>query len=258
MSLIIFSHSDYYFLWPVIEECIHKLRELNPIFACNKTEMKKPTGFTKYIEYTEAHCYAERWIKDILPNIDVQHILVVHDVQLIVKCDVSHIHEIMKLMKENNIDRCSLNVFNGNDTVENNLVKLCNLKSSYGKTITPYDVCPAIWKKESIEKIFRTFPNETYRTSELNELLQTFCRNNLKCFGLHNNSSQKTYYCLGRPYHEYFKILHITIKNEITFPSDVYMDMKPEFLYYFEKYKLSETIKINNNYKFILEHFKPL
>lgn len=257
MNLIIFSHSDYSCLWPLIEECMQQTPELNPIFACNKTDMIKPSGFTKYVEYDETHCYAERWIKDILPYVDTQYILVVHDVHLIVNCNTTFIHKITQIMSENHIDRCSLNVFDGGNTIENYNIKLCDLNSAHGNTLIPYDVCPAIWKKESFKNLFETFSTETYRTSELNKTLQKFCRNTFKCFGL-QKTDEPIYYCLGRPYNEYFKILFITIQNEITFPPEVYMDMKSEFVYFFEKYKLSEKIKINNNYKFLLNQFRPI
>jgi len=257
MSLIIFSHSDYYFLWPIIEECIQKIQGLNPIFVCNNTDLNKPNGFTKYIEYDDKLSYGQRWTKDILPYIDEKYILLVHDVQLIVNCDSNFIYKIMQIMLENSIDRCSLNVFNGKHIIENYNIKLCHLNSAYGNTITPYDVCPAIWKTDSFKKLFSKFPNETYRTSELNEELQIFCRNNLRCFGL-QKTNEKIYYCLGRPYFEYFKILHITIKNELMFPVEVYMDMKNEFLYFSKKYNLIEKIKNNHNYGFILNNFKPI
>ena len=98
MSLIIFSHSDYSYLWPIIEECIQKIPQLTPIFVCNKTDINKPNGFTKYIEYDDKLCYSQRWTKDILPYIDEKYILVVHDVQLIVNCDINFIHKIIKIM----------------------------------------------------------------------------------------------------------------------------------------------------------------
>ena len=257
MSLIIFSHSDYSYLWPIIEECIQKIPQLTPIFVCNKTDINKPNGFTKYIEYDDKLCYSQRWTKDILPYIDEKYILVVHDVQLIVNCDINFIHKIIQIMVENRIDRCSLNVFNGKHIVENYNIKLCHLNSAYGNTLTPYDVCPAIWKTDSFKKLFNTFPNETYKISELNEELQIFCRNNLRCFGL-QKTNEKIYYCLGRPYFECFKIVFITIKNELVFPVEVYMDMKNEFLYFLEKYKLTEKIKINHNCSFIVNNFKPI
>ena len=258
MSLVIFSHTDYSYLWPIIEECMQPLLSaLNPIFVCNKTEMSKPTGFVKYIEYDQTRCYAQRWTRDVLPHIDSKYILVVHDVSIIVNCGTEQIRKIFQLMMENNIDRCSLNVFNGNDIIENYGIKLCNLNSARGNTFTPYDVCPAIWKTESFKLLFESFPNETYRTSELNQSLQSFCSKNFKCFGL-QKTSERIYYCLGRPYLIFFKILHITIQGEITFPPKVYMDMQSEFLYFFKKYKLSEKIKINNNYQFVLNNFKHI
>jgi hypothetical protein len=163
----------------------------------------------------------------------------------------------MQIMLENNIDRCSLNVFNGKNVVEKYNINLCHLNSSHGNTFTPYDVCPAIWKTDSLKELFNAFPNETYRSSELNNNLQTFCRNNLTCYGL-QKINEKIYYCLGRPYLFSFKVLFITIKNEMMLPIDVYMDMKDDFLYFLKKYNLNEKIKFNNNYSFILNNFRCL
>jgi len=260
MSIIIFSHSDYSFLWPIIEESLEKIEnivKLNPIFVSNKTDLIKPSGFTKYIEYDDKLCYAKRWTKEILPFIDTEYILIAHDVQIIVNCDICFINNIIQLMNENGLDRCSMNVFNGGDIIETKDIKLCNLNMASGLTFTPYDVCPSIWKTHSFKILFETFSNETYRTSELNERLQNFCREKLKCYGL-QKTNQKIHYCLGRPYLEYFKILFITIQNEISFPPEVYMDMKDEFLYFFEKYKLSDKISVNRNYGFILDNFKNI
>ena len=255
MSLVIFSHTDYSYLWPIIEECMQPLSALNPIFVCNKTEMRKPTGFVKYIEYDETTSYAKRWTNNVLPHIDSKYILVVHDVSIIVNCVTEPIYKIFQLMLENNIDRCSLNVFNGNNVIEKYGIKLCNLNSARGNTLTPYDVCPAIWKTASFKLLLESFPDETYKTSELNESLQSFCTKKFNCFGL-QKTSEKIYYCSGRPYLIFFKILHLTIKGELTFPPEVYMDMQTNFAYFFEKYKLSEKIKINNNYQFVLNNFR--
>jgi len=256
MNLIIFSHSDYSVLWPILEESIENIQDINKVFVCNKTDLIKPKGFQKYIEYDDKKCYSKRWIEDIL-HIDKSYVLIIHDVQVIVNCDTKYILEIVELMEENNIDRCSLNVFNGKEIIGKNNVNLCNLNTAKGLTFTPYDTCPSIWKTKSFIKLWETFPNETYGSSELNANLQEFCKHNLKCFGLQKNN-ERIYYCLGRPFLKEFKILLITIKNEITFPKNVYMDMETEFTYYFEKYNLCEKIKINNNYGFVLNNFNKL
>ena len=113
MSLIIFSHSDYSYLWEIIQDYISEFKELNPIFISNiNNSIQKPYGFTKYIEYNESDCYAQRWI-NILDNIDSEYILIVHDVQIIVNCDIDKIKTLFYDISYNNIDRCSLNVFNG-------------------------------------------------------------------------------------------------------------------------------------------------
>lgn len=260
MSLIIFSHTDYSFLWSIIEETfenIENIVKLNPIFVSNRTHLIKPKNFTKYIEYNDTLSYAERWTKDILPYIDSKYILIVHDVQIIVNCDINFIDNIIQLMNEDDVDRCSMNVFSGIDIIENKNIKLCNLNTAHGLTLTPYDVCPAIWKTSSFKTLFETFSKESYRTSEYNKELQRFCSEKLKCYGL-QKTNQKIYYCLGRPFLEKFKILFITTKNEITFPQEVYMNMKDEFLHFFEKYKLSEKINVNRNYGFILDNFKNI
>jgi hypothetical protein len=255
MSLVIFSNSEYSFLWPIIEESINKIK-FNKIFVCDVNELEKPNGFDKYITYDINNCYAKRWTTDIIPNIESNYILVVHDVQIIVNMDEEFILKNLQLMTEYNIDRCSLNVFNGNNIIENYNIKLCDLNYSQGNTIVPYDVCPAIWNKKSLNILFERFPNETYRTSELNNDLQSFCRNNFRCYG-QQKMRDKIFYCLGRPYLNYFKILHITIKKEALYPLDVYMDMQEEFIYYWNKYKLFNFVKINNYY-FILRNFKEL
>ena len=93
INLIIFSHSDYSVLWPILEESVEKVQGITKMFVCNKTDLIKPKGFQIYIEYDDKKYYSERWTEDILPNINEKYILVVHDVQVIVNCDTKHILE---------------------------------------------------------------------------------------------------------------------------------------------------------------------
>jgi hypothetical protein len=225
--------------------------------VCNKTEIKKPNGFIKYIEYDENLCYSDRWTKNILPEINSKYILILHDVQIIIKYDEYFISNIITLMQKHNIDRISLNVFDGVDVINDYNIKICNLNNAVGNTTIPYDNCPCIWNKESFRVLLDSFPNETYRTSELNNNLQIFCREKMRCYGL-QKTNKKIYYCLGRPFLENFCVLFITIKNELLGPIEVYMDMKDDFLYYLNKYKLSDRINFNNNYDFILNQYRTI
>jgi hypothetical protein len=256
MSLVIFSNSEYSFLWPIIEESVSQIK-IHKIFACDVCDKEKPQGFDQYIYYDVTQCYAKRWTFDILPKINSKYILVVHDVQIIVNFDEEFILKNLQIIDQYSIDRCSLNVFDGIEKVQNDGINLCSLNNATGNTLTPYDVCPAIWKTSSFKLLFETFSNESYRTSELNKELQMFCRNKLRCFGQQTTNAKK-YYCLGRPNLHEYQTLHITIQNEICHPIDVYMDMKEKFLYYANKYKLQDFFKINNTYNFILTNFKPI
>lgn len=256
MSLVIFSNSEYSYLWPIIEESVSKIK-IHKIFVSDFNEIEKPKNFQQYIQYNSNNCYSKRWTHDILPKIESEYILIVHDVSIIVNMNEEFILKNIKLMCENSIDRCSLNVFSGNQQIENYGIKLCNLNNASGNTITPYDVCSAIWRKKSLKTLFEIFPEETYASSELNHNLQNFCRNNFKCYG-QQKTNEKIFYCLGRPYLNEFKILHITIKKEILNPIEVYMDMKDDFLYYSNKYNLNNFININDNFKSILDNFRPI
>lgn len=257
MSLIIFSNSEYSYLWPLIEETISKIIFSNKVFVSDYSDIPNPKGFDQYITYDLNNCYAKRWTLDILPKISTEFIIVVHDVQLIINFDNTFICNLLEILKNNNIDRCSLNLFNGCEIIEENSIKICNLNNAKGNTFTPYDLCPTIWNIKSFNKLFKTFSEETYTGSELNPNLQNYCANNFKCFGI-QKTEKKILYCLGRPYSEHFKVLHITLKKEITYPIEVYMDMKDDFLYFFSKYELNKFVKINTNYSFILNGFKKI
>lgn len=257
MSLVIFSNSECNYLWPLIEETVEKITKINKIFVCDVLSSEKPKGFDKYISYDNNKDYTKIWTDEILPNIESNYILIVHDIQIIVNIDEEFILNHFKLMSEYSIHRCSLNVFDGNCIVEKYGIKLCDLNYASGNTFTPYDVCPAIWDKKSLMILFKIFPDETCTTSELNDRLQIFCRKNFKCCG-QKKTTDKIYYCLGRPYLNNFKILHITIKKELLGPLEVYMDMKDDFIYYLNKYKLYEILSKNNDYAFILNNFREI
>jgi hypothetical protein len=258
MSLVIFSHSDYSYLWPIIQDITVDLFKLNPIFIFNsENNIVPPSGFEKYIKYDSTLCFAERWLK-VLPEIESDYILVVHDVCLIINADITKLEQLFNIVKNNNIDRCCLNVFDGDDVIAGD-IPLCNLSSATtkSKTYIPYDVSPSIWKKQSFLNLWTMFPNETYANSEQNHALKNYCKTNLACFGL-QKTNEKIYYCVGRPYYDFFNILHITIKGEVMFPYEVYMDNINKFHEFFVKYDLEKRVRVNENYGFVLTNFNKL
>lgn len=253
VNLIIYSNSEYSYLWQIIEDTIKPLYDLKPIFISNSTDIKKPDGFVEYIEYDVNDCYSQRWLK-IISQLESKYIIVVHDVNIILNCEIDNIFKLIKLIDINNIDRCSLNIFQNNNYIDNGTnLQICDLNCSNtkSKTYIPFDNCPSIWKTTSFLKLWTNFPNENYRNCELNINLQNFCRDIFKCFGLNCNGEQ-IYTCTGRQYYSFFKILHITIKGRLTFPIEVYMDMKEDLIKILEKYSLLEKIQVDNSYGWII------
>ena len=161
-------------------------------------------------------------------------------------------------MKENCLDRCSLNLFKGNEHIINNDIILCNLKTAIGNNFIPYDVCPSIWNVKSLHKLVSQFPYETYRGSELNIDLINYCKNNFKIYGIQKKEDDEVYYCRGIPYSKNFKILFITIQGDILYPFEVYMSGLEQFNNIQNKYNIIERVKKIRNYKSVINNFKPL
>ena len=203
-DLVIHSHSDYAYLWLIIEEKIKPFTNINTIFYSNSNStIDKPRGFKKYVEYDEKMSYSQRWISLLennkLTNIlhDCDYIIVVHDVHIIVNCQINKLIKLVDILDTNNIDKCSLNVFNGEDIINDEIV-ICNLNTSHIKSLTfiPYDVGPAIWKKKAFLTLWKAFPNTSYKESELNNNLQNYCKYNFSVVYFHGfvcNSGAKIY-----------------------------------------------------------------
>jgi len=261
INLLIFSHLDYIYLWDIIDDYVEKLKDLNPIFISNKNNnqvnIKKPKNFIKYIEYDDNKPYFMRFDEDILPYIYSEYILIVHDVHLIINCNVNFIHKIVLTMNNNNIDRFSMNVFNGNDIIIENDITICNLKNAIGFTYNIYDVCPTIWNKDSYKYLVNNFYNKTYNFSEQCPDVKQFCIDNFNIYGI-QKITNNIYYCLGRPYSYDFTILFLTIRGKIVVPYEVYMDGLDEFNKIKLKYNIIDRINKFTDCSFIIDNFKLL
>jgi hypothetical protein len=243
LQLVIFSHSEYNHLWPIIEDSVKNLQQLHPIFISNDTLLEKPRGFEKYLTYDTNDCFAQRWIK-LLPSIDSKYILTVLDIIIILNCDYEKLMKLVGMMETNNIDRISLLVSKATEYIEDDGLSICDLTSPnlQTKSAIPFDIRQAIWNKNSFLTLWLNFPQTPYDECE-NPPIQTFCRQNFRCYGLQSTDNQKIYWCNGSAIHNYFKVLLITIFGKFTFPLDFYMDMKEDFINIYEKYNLENKIE---------------
>jgi hypothetical protein len=280
LTLIIFTNSDYHYLWNVIDDYINKIDStyLKKILCYNdnyssnnSSNLEFPKKFDDYIPYNGNINYSKRWI-EILPKITTSHILIVHDIDIILNLDLDKLAIFFNMVKYHNIDRLSLSLFLGseiinselsnNSNMNNNKYYICNLKNVVNtRHYVPYDVSPSIWNKNTFLQLISLFPNETYASSEQNQNLQFYCRNNLKCYGIHTFADNTCYYpkyCRGLVYSNIFQFLHITTKSQLLLPYEIYMDCKTELLEILKKYNLENKISKNYDCKFVIDQFKPL
>ena len=129
-------------------------------------------------------------------------------------------------------------------------------------TIHELLIPPTIARKTDLEskfvelKQYNDIQQSKIEELEQNNNVQNYCKT-IKCYGL-QKTNEKLYYCLGRPYRYFFKILFITIKGQIPFPKKIFMDMIPHINEIYTKYYNDlKDVKINNSYQFILK-CKPL
>tara|TARA_R110000868_G_scaffold124816_1_gene329717 strand:- start:7271 stop:8038 length:768 start_codon:yes stop_codon:yes gene_type:complete len=235
--LVIKTNSAYAYLWPIINDLTKTFKKVYVLLDDNSNNFI----FNKNIicvKYDINDTYATRLYKFIL-NIDYSHIILVHDVDLILNFNFKKINEYFELIKSNNIDRLSLGVFNGNDVIYNNNITLCKLYPDMSKNyLTPFDYAPSIYNKNFLLSLYSTFKEESYKTMEINNNVQNFIFNNFKSYGIQNNSNLKLIYHRGFVYTKDFDFLHITVKGKFL-REEAYYDLKDTFIKFKNLYNLS-------------------
>jgi hypothetical protein len=82
-------------------------------------------------------------------------------------------------MKENDIDRVNIAVFDGTETLHKNEFSLCNLNKPLKQKsnhFTPTDCNSTIWNKRSFLNFLNIFPNEKYNSFDLNQDIINYCK----------------------------------------------------------------------------------
>jgi hypothetical protein len=240
-SLLIHTHSSYSYLWPIINDYIKKYTFKKVLLYDAVPENSNlPDNFDKCIQYDSSHNFARRLL-EILPILKTDYILFVPDVDIVVNLNVNALETYIELMKENNIERVHMAVFDGNEQIHNNIYALCDLNSKLKQNsnhFIPYDAGPALWNKNSFLKLLNKFPQETYNTLELKKDVQNYCKTELKCFGIQLTTNLKVKYHYGRTYCSDLDFLHITVSGKFYIPFSCYHDHEKELNYIIEKYKL--------------------
>lgn len=260
-TLLIHTHSDYSYLWPIINDYIKNI-SMNKIFAYDKIPDNSvlPSNFTSYIQYDVSLNFSKRLVP-ILNQIDYKYILLVYDVDLIINLDENALRIYMNIIDENNIERCSTAVFNGSEQLHKENYSICNLNrplKSLSNHYIPADCSPVIWNKNSFIKMLELFPNETYSSLELNKNVINYHKQKVKCYGIQYTSNINILYCKGATTCNVFSFLHITLKGKIMKPFEVYMDYKQIFLDIISKYNLNIDEIGTKNYQYVIDSFHAL
>ena len=236
LTLVIKTHSDYSYLWPIIDDYIENIK-LKKLLFHNKTE-NLPKNFDQYIEYDDKKIYMER-LNHLTDSVKEDYILLIHDIDIIINLDENLLERYFLFMKEEKVDCLNLHISVGKEILEKEDLVICNLKfPNKSNHASPYDVSPSVWKKVSLKKMTENFSYLSYRDGENDKNLQNFIREHISYFCIDKKSNININYCRNLCFSKEFNFLHITTQGKFTYPVSVYMDNEKKFLEIKEKYNL--------------------
>lgn len=241
ISLLIHTHSDYSYLWRVIQDYTKDIK-INKILAYNTTSDidQLPSCFNQYISYNANTNFARRIVK-ILEQLDDDYIFLVYDVDIIINFDLNVLQKYIEIIEENNIERVNSSLFNGASQIHKDGYALCDLNKPLkckSNHFVPIDCAPVIWKRESFTKLLKLFPNESYASLELNKDVINYCKKNVKCYGIQYTPNLQIKYNRGLTMCHLFQFLHITTKGRFLKPFSVYMDYEKILHQIVKKYNI--------------------
>jgi len=260
-KIVVYSNTDYCDILKIETDYI--LKNKNNILFINKNTLNLQQIYSSYQEvvfYDNNLPYSSRLLQ-CLEQIKEEHILLTHDIDIVLSMEQEKIENLKNLMIEQNLDRIDLK--HSNKTQSDSYIELdknCNLSRLCNTTpncemflmkqndINNYifNVNPSIWKVSTLKNILKTFPEKTYRNIEDLDV-QYYCRkfNIYKIFS--NNYIKCGYYnCL-----DFYKFLHITHSGKIlslnkecvTEYGQSYKDVESEFHNIIKKYDLKNSNK---------------
>ena len=239
-TVLIHTHSDYSYLWPIINDYIKKYN-FTKILAYNNIPENTilPDCFDRYIQYDDTQKFTGR-LCNILEQIEEEFVFLIYDVDIIINIDEGALENYINIMRDNQIDRLNIAVFDGTEYIQKNNYAICNLNKNLRQPsnhFTPIDCNPTIWNKKTCIDFLKKFPNETYNSFDLNDQIISYCKTNMKCYGIQLTPNLKILYNRGLTYCDKISLLHITVKGKFLVPFQCYADYQ------------NDLIKIINNYK---------
>lgn len=208
---VIYSHTDYEDILEIQTDHLDGVK--NKFLLINHTEnfseqTKKLFGsYKKIIFYDDSLPYASRLLSlKCLEKNDVKHIILLHDIDILLHLDVDKLTCVFDNFLLKNFDRIDLKKNHLYDILtEKN--KICDQEILFfeEKKNFIYNVNPSIWKLDSLLDIMEKFKHKNYRNIEDSEV-QEYC----KKFNIYHLFSEKYIKCGWYNSLSFFIFLHIT------------------------------------------------
>jgi hypothetical protein len=212
-ELLIFTHSDYQDIWPIVTDALQKnVKDRKISFAVNaQADLSLLKDFTIYT-YNDANPYAKR-LAEVCNQAGSDYLFFFHDVDVLMSFDSKRLDELLAWIHTHDVDRFVLGVLPSRLLVE----KQGDL--SIGKSglnicdwfTTPYDVGPSIWKRQTMLDLMTKHSTETYRSIESSAIQEDLAQKQV--FGL-CKSDVPIRFTIGRPYSEWFSFCHILVRGK--------------------------------------------
>ena len=187
IPLYVYSHSDFFDILKIQIESILSLNIqcdiylfINKPFMLNgggrlrsrKTKRRVATRKTmkggnndrfKTILYDDTKPYFQR-LSSCIRQLNSPHFILIHDNDILLKCDMDFINKIVDVMNTNRIDAVRLLHEPGNSDIHiKDTLYLTKINDN-----DPYRFCvnPRLWRKESALDLYESLPQKTYKESE--------------------------------------------------------------------------------------------
>ncbi len=227
ITFVCYTHTDYKDVWPLVFGQIKKYVSIPKVLFVNKGEEVKEDLFDNIIYYEDSLTYPSK-LMFLCDNIETKYIALVHDNDIVMNFDNELCLQYVNDMEKHNIDRLMFGVIKKRD----NQSEPYFTKATRGCTshfLTPYDVGPSIWKKDSLKELMSNFIGLSYRQIECDSV-QYYCEHRSHVYGMVSNGDSK--YSIGRPFTNSFAFCHILCQGK-WMENHLYMDWSfvlPELL----------------------------
>jgi hypothetical protein len=174
LTFVVYSHTDFL---DILKVQTHYLQShANKTLLINNTDIdisEISSYYERIIFYDDTLPYASRLCE--LNILQDEYIVLTHDIDVIVNCDIIELDKLCSVMRDNNLDRIDLKYY------DLELEDEIKVESAYTYQLVPstgryrYNVNASIWKVSSLLETMKRFSQHSYRQIEGNDV-QEFCK----------------------------------------------------------------------------------